>query len=249
VNDPGRVNAGNGRWIYGAHAVERRLRVAPASVRTVYLGKRASSRRQQIAALAGRHGIAVREADEATLRKHAGSEAHQGVVALVTPFEYSDLRALAATGRPLLVVDQMNDPQNLGALIRTAVAAGFAGVVLPERGAAAVTAAVEKASAGAVNDLAVCRVVNLARALDDLAAAGYWRLALTPRDAASLYDVQIPTPVALVLGGETGIRRLVRERCDLTAAIPQIGPVESLNASVAGAVAMYEILRRGLNRP
>lgn len=269
MNDPGRVNARPprkgrsahgaretgarrdgreteaGQWIYGVHAVEGRLRVRPGSVRAVYVGRRESSRRREIAELAARHGIAVQETDDEQLRRHAGSDAHQGVVARVTPFEYSRLEVASATGRPVLVVDQMYDPHNLGALMRTAVAAGFAGVVIPERGAAAVTAAVEKAAAGAANHLAVCRVVNLVRTLGELAAAGYWRLALTPREAPSLFEIEIPTPVALVLGGETGLRRLALESCDLTAAIPQAGPVESLNASVAGAIAMYEILRRG----
>jgi len=254
VNDPRRVNAPSGRRIFGIHAVERRLSVAPTSVRAIYLGRNKESgrvsgpaqRHRRLAELARRQGVPVHSTDEATLRKHAGSEHHQGVVAEVMPFEYADLTDLVATRRPVLVLDQINDPQNLGALLRTAVAAGFGGAVIPERGAADVTASVEKASAGAVNDLAVCRVVNLVRALDELVTGGYWRLALTPRDAPSLYAIDIPSPVALVLGGETGIRRLVLEHCDLTASIPQVGPIESLNVSVAGAVAMYEILRRHL---
>ncbi len=254
VNDPRRVNVPSGRRICGIHAVERRLTVAPASVRAVYIGQskdagRArgpAARHRLLAELARRQGIPVHPADEATLRKYAGSEHHQGVVAEVLPFGYANLADLAATGQPVLVLDQINDPQNLGALLRTAVAAGFGSAVIPERGAADVTAAVERASAGAVNDIAVCRVVNLVRALDELAASGYWRLALTPRDAPSLYAIDVPSPVALVLGGETGVRRLVLEHCDLTASIPQVGPIESLNASVAGAVAMYELLRRRL---
>jgi 23S rRNA (guanosine2251-2'-O)-methyltransferase len=249
VNEPRRVNAGGGeRWIYGVHAVERRLTIHPESVRTVYLGGRMSPRRRELSDLARRHGIAVREADEPTLRKHSGSDAHQGAVAMVAAFDYCDLGDLARDGRSILILDQIHDPQNLGALLRTASAAGFAGAVLPERGATGVTGAVEKASAGAVNDIGVCRVVNLVRALDQLATAGYWRLALVPGEGRSLFSIEIPRPVALVLGGETGIRRLVREHCDLSGSIPQIGPVESLNASVAGAVAMYEVLRQHLHQ-
>ncbi len=244
MNDSRGVNASGDHWIYGTHAIERRLAVNPTSVRTLYLGGRSSKRRRQLAGLARRHGIEVREADENTLRKHARSDSHQGAVARVAAFYYEDLPTVIGTGRAMLMVDQMSDPQNLGALVRTAAAAGFGAVILPDRSATGVTAAVEKASAGAVNDIRVCRVVNLARCLDDLAEAGYWRLALTPRDAPSLYEVEIPTPVVVVLGGETGIRRLVAERCDLTATIPQLGPVESLNASVAGAIAMYEVVRR-----
>ncbi len=244
MNDRRPVNAGGERWIYGTHAIERRLTVDPASVRTLYLGGRSSRRRRELADLARRHRVAVRDADDQTLRKHARSDAHQGAVAMVTPFDYDRPEVAIASGKSILVVDQMNDPQNFGALIRTAAAAGFGGVIVPERGATGVTAAVEKAAAGAVNDIAVCRVVNVARCLDEMAAAGYWRLALSPRDAPSLFEIEIPTPVVLVLGGETGIRRLVAERCDLKATIPQFGPVESLNASVAGAVAMYEVVRR-----
>lgn len=248
MNESRRVNAGGERWIYGAHAVERRLTVHPESVRALYLSGRMSPRRRELSDLARRHQIAVREADEATMRKHSGSDAHQGVVAQVAAFDYCDLAALTRDGRSILVLDQIHDPQNFGALLRTASAAGFAGAVLPERGATGVTGAVEKASAGAVNDIGVCRVVNLVRALEQLAAAGYWRLALMADEQQSLFAVDIPQPVALVLGGETGIRRLVHEHCDLSASIPQVGPVESLNASVAGAVAMYEILRQRLQR-
>ena len=239
-----RVNAAEGRWIHGVHAVERRLRAQPSSVQTVFIAGRASARRRAVAELARKSGVQVSETDEPTLRKRTGTDAHQGVAALVTAFEYSTLEAAVASGQPLLVLDRIQDPHNLGALIRTAVAAGFGGVVLPERGAGGVTAAVEKAASGAVNDIPVCRVVNLARALDQIAAAGYWRLVLTPREAPSIFEVDMPTPVALVLGGEAGVRRLVGEHCDLAAQIPLIGPIESLNASVAGAVAMYEVVRR-----
>ncbi len=248
MNESRRVNAGGERWIYGTHAIERRLTVNPASVRMLYLGGRSSPRRRELSELARGQKIAVREADEGTLRKYAGSESHQGVVALVAAFEYCELKELMQGGRSILVLDQIQDPQNLGALLRTATAAGFAGVVLPERGATGVTGAVEKASAGTVNDVGVCRVVNLVRCLDQLAEVGYWRLALVPGDVPSLFNQEIPQPVALVLGGESGIRRLVLEHCDLTASIPQVGPVESLNASVAGAVAMYEVLRQRLHR-
>ncbi len=249
MNDHRPVNAGGDRWIYGTHAIERRLTVNPGSVRTLYLGGRSSRRRRQLADLARRNHVTVVDADEHALRKHARSDSHQGAVAMVTPFDYADIDSAVATGRSILMVDQMNDPQNLGALLRTAVAAGFGAAVIPERGAVGVTAAVEKASAGAVNDIAVCRVVNLTRSLDQLADAGYWRLALTPRDAPSLFEIEIPTPAVVVLGGETGVRRLVAERCDLTAAIPQLGPIESLNASVAGAIAMYEVMRREVAKP
>lgn len=244
MNDGRRVNAPVERSIYGVHAVERRLRVRPSSVRSVWLGAGVSQRRREIADLARQHGIAVRECDEAALRRLSGTDAHQGVAAQVEPFAYCDLAALTGDGRAILVLDQIQDPQNFGALLRTATAAGFAGAIVPERGAVGVTAAVEKAAAGATNDIGVCRVVNLARSLEQLADAGYWRVALVPGGGPSLFAAELPAPTALVLGGESGIRRLVLERCDLRVSIPQVGPVQSLNASVAGAVAMYEVLRR-----
>jgi 23S rRNA (guanosine2251-2'-O)-methyltransferase len=241
---PRRVNDRRERRIHGLNAVERRLRAQPDTVSTVLLAGRSSPRRNAVAELARSCGVEVGQTDEASLRKRTGSDAHQGIAALVTAFEYSPLEELSGSGRPLLVLDRMNDPHNLGALIRTAVAAGFGGVVLPERGTSPITAAVEKAASGAVNDIPISRVVNLVRALDQLAAAGYWRLALTPRQSGSIFEIEIPTPVALVLGGESGVRRLVAEHCDFAAQIPLIGPIESLNASVAGAVAMYEVVRR-----
>lgn len=246
MNDTRRVNAAGDRWIYGFHAVARRLAVNPDSVRAVLLGVTPSSRRRELADLARKQGINLREVDEATLRRHSGADAHQGIVAQVAAFDYRGFEGLVAEQKPVLVLDQIQDPHNFGALLRTAVGAGFAGAVLPERGAVGVTAAVEKAAAGAVNDLAICRVVNLARSLEQLAAAGYWRVALVPVEAPSLFHTELPQPTALVLGGEAGIRRLVLEKCDLKVSIPQVGPIESLNASVAGAIAMYEVLRRRL---
>ncbi len=241
-----RVNAGDSYWVYGVHAVERRLEANPSSVQSLLLGTRDSKARLRLAALAARHGVKTQRAEDAELQRKSGSTTHQGAVAFVTSFDYASLGSLVEGGRSLLVVDQMQDPQNLGALVRSAAAAGFGGIVIPERGATGVTAAVEKASAGAVHAIGICRVVNVVRCLATLAEAGWWRLALVPSEAASLYEIEIPRPVVLVLGGETGIRRLVRERCDLTARIPQMEAVESLNASVAGAVAMFEVRRRDL---
>ncbi len=193
-------------------------------------------------------GVATREVDEAELQRCCGSSAHQGVAAIAAPFAYGELDDVLASQGAVLVLDQINDPHNLGALLRTAVAAGFTAAVLPQRAAVGITGAVEKAAAGAVNDIAVCRVTNLVRALESMAAAGYWRVGLEASAPADLFSTEMPEPVALVLGGESGIRRLVRESCDLLAAIPQRGPIESLNASVAGAIAMYEVLRQAESR-
>ena len=233
------------RWVYGVNAVARRLAVQPNTVREVRLLAARSARLRAVAARAAQCGIPVREADDAGLRQVTGSRQHQGAAALTDGFRYSDVEPFISAGTgPLLIVDQIQDPQNLGALIRTAAATGMAAVVLPRDGAVGVTPAAEKAAAGAVNDIPVCRVVNLSRLLRRLRERGIWTLALVPRGGENLLTVEIPRPIALVVGGEAGLRPLVERSCDLRASIPVYGPVESLNASVAGAIGMYEIVRR-----
>jgi 23S rRNA (guanosine2251-2'-O)-methyltransferase len=241
------VNAREGeRWIHGIHPVEERLRKDPASVRQVLVTASPSPRRADIVALATRERVPVARVDDAELRRRAGSDAHQGVAARLDPYRYAELASLLGGDAPLLALDQIHDPQNLGALLRTAAAVCMGGVILPQRGAVGITAAVEKAAAGAVNDIPICRVVNLARALAATSERGYWAVALVPRDAPDIFRLELPEKVVLVLGGERGLRPLVERTCDFRASIPVPGPVESLNASVAGAVAMYELLRRRL---
>lgn len=239
--DPGR----GARWIYGVNPVARRLEVSPASILEVCVAGRSGHRLDAIEGAARGHGIAVRNADATTLAKLTGTTAHQGVAALARPIAFVELEQLFLDPkRPILIVDQVTDPQNLGALFRSAVAAGMGGVVIPKHGAASITPVVEKASAGAVNDIPVCQVVNVAQAIRDAGAAGYWSLALVPGAQRSLFELELPAPMALVVGGESGLRPLVERVCDLRASIPMRGRVESLNAAVAGALAMYEILRR-----
>ena len=167
------------------------------------------------------------------------------MAALAEAYHYQDLDAVvAARAGPVLVLDQIQDPHNLGALVRTAAAVGMAAVVIPRHGAAGVSPAVEKVAAGAVNDVPICQAANIRTSLLGLRDRGYWSIALTAHAAQSLFALEIPERPVLVLGGETGIRPLVDRTCDLRAAIPLRSGVESLNASVAGAVAMYEVWRR-----
>jgi 23S rRNA (guanosine2251-2'-O)-methyltransferase len=237
--------ADRARWLYGINAVARRLEVQPSSIRALHLLRGDSSRRAQLAQAAERARIALHEADQATLRRLTGSDAHQGVAALADPYQYGDLRAvLENSSAPVLVLDQVQDPHNLGALIRTAAAVGMAAVVIPRHGAAAITPAVEKVAAGAVNDVPICQAANVRRCLLDLRELGYWSIALSPDAGQNLFALDLPERAVLVLGGETGLRPLVEQTCDLRAAIPLRDGVESLNASVAGAVAMYEVARR-----
>lgn len=251
---PHDVNAGSARgrgtgarWVYGINAVRRRIEVSPDSLHEVCVAKRGAPRvRDLLAALPPR--VSVRDVEDAVLARLTGSTAHQGVAARTEPFRYLDLAAvLAPDPALLLVIDQMQDPQNFGALLRTAAACGVAAVIIPRDGAVGVTPAVEKAAAGAVNDVAVCQVVNVRRTLDGLAEQGYWRVGLMPRGGDDLYRKNLPDRLVVVLGGEGGIRPLVAEACDFRVSIPMAGDaIESLNASVAGAVALFELMRRRL---
>lgn len=235
----------SGYWVFGINAVARRLAVQPASIRDLRLLPGEQGRRPALRRAAQMAGVPIRECDTEELRRLTGSDTHQGIAALVGAFPYAELNSvLSDDPGPVLILDQVQDPQNFGALLRTAAAAGMAAVVIPKHGAAGVTGAVEKVSAGAVNDVPICQVTNLHRTLLDLRDLGYWSIALAPGGGPSLFDLDLPARPALVLGGETGLRSLVSETCDLRASIPQRQAVESLNASVAGAVAMYDVCRR-----
>jgi 23S rRNA (guanosine2251-2'-O)-methyltransferase len=232
-------------WIYGHHAVARRLQVNPTTVIEVALLARRAKRTATVRELAVATGVPVTEVDEATLRQRTGTGKHQGVTALTEPLGYREIEDVVALApRPILVLDEIQDPHNLGALIRTAAAAGMAGVILPRHRQADITPAVEKAAAGAVNDVTLCRVGNLRWLLERLRAQGFWNVALDVHEGCNLFEAEIPTPVALVVGGEGGLRRLVAQTCDLRVSIPMHPGVESLNVSVAAAVAMYELVRR-----
>ena len=180
---------------------------------------------------------------------------HQGVVAEAAPFEYASLEevveAAKASESPLvLVLDVLQDPQNLGSLMRTAAAAGAQGVVIPEHRAAGVTPAVVKASAGAIERLKIAQVNNLSRAIDALKEVGIWAVGLDA-GAEMTYDAaDLDRPLALVVGGEgKGLRPLVRQHCDLVVSLPMPGAIESLNAAVAGSIVLYEALRQRGKRP
>lgn len=231
--------------MFGINAVARRIEIKPGSVRKICVLPRRSGRLAEITRLANRARIAVRESGPAALRQLARSTDHQGVAALCEPYSYAEFEA-ATSGdvRFLLLLDQIQDPHNLGALLRTAAAVGLDAVIVPRNGAVGVTPAVEKASAGAALDVSVCRVTNLIRALDRLKRQGFWSIACVPRGGENLFEMALPERAVLVLGGETGLRPLVERSCDLRASIPLQPGVESLNTSVAGGIAMYEIWRR-----
>jgi 23S rRNA (guanosine2251-2'-O)-methyltransferase len=176
---------------------------------------------------------------------------HQGVVALTAPKDYVELDDILAkakeTGRPplLIVLDEIEDPRNFGAILRTADAAGVDGVVIPQRRAVGLTETVAKSSAGAIEYVPVAKEVNIVRAIEQLKASGIWVAGIDMDGEKYHYETNLNIPLALVIGGEgKGIGRLVKEHCDFILKIPMLGHVSSLNASVAAAVVMYEVVRQ-----
>jgi 23S rRNA (guanosine2251-2'-O)-methyltransferase len=186
--------------------------------------------------------------DRRELERRAGDH-HQGVVAEAEPFSYAHLDDLLSNSPQLplfLALDSLQDPQNFGTLLRTAQAVGTHGVLIPEHRAVGVTPAVSNASAGAVEHLRVARVTNLARSLGQLKSSGVWVYGLTVDAAADYWDVDLSGPLALVVGSEgSGLGRLVRETCDVLVRIPMAdAAIQSLNASVAGSLVLYEAFRQ-----
>ena len=237
--------------IYGINPVLEALRAG--RVDAIRFGQRSDGRVGEILDAARKAGVAIKRVDPAELDRAAKGGVHQGVVAVVvdqTSFSPEDL-VTAATGAPLIVVlDGIEDPHNLGAILRTVDAAGASGVIRQDRHAAPLGGATAKASAGAVSHVKIADVVNIARAIEELKEAGVWTVGLAG-DAEKRYDeIDYTLPTALVVGAEgAGLRRLVRERCDWLVSIPMKGHVQSLNVSVATGVVLFEAVRQRLNRP
>jgi 23S rRNA (guanosine2251-2'-O)-methyltransferase len=231
--------------VYGANAVAALLAGDAPVERVVVVAGHAT---EPIVALARRRGVRCEQADRAGVERLAGSPHHQGAVAVAPPFRYADLQTvLGAAG--LLLLDSIQDPRNLGAILRTARAAGVGGVILPQDRSVGVTPVVVSASAGCVFGLPVVRVTNLVRAMEDVKAAGFWLVGLVLRGDRTLYDLPPIEKPALVVGGEgDGLRPLVRRQCDFEATLPMADGVESLNASVAAGVALYELCVRPRTR-
>lgn len=241
------------RVVYGVNPVRELLRAGGEGLSELWLAE-GGSRGPAFAELErlGRAaGAKVRSSPRAKLDRLAGSDRHQGVVAVVADFRYASLDALVAASAAdgeaalLVVLDGVEDPQNLGAVIRSACAFGARGVIVPKDRAAGITPAVAKASAGAVERCPVARVTNLAKTIEGLKEAGIWSVALAADAERPLRDVDLTAPTALVLGNEgAGIRPLVRRTCDIAARIPMKGEIDSLSVSAAAAVCLYEVARQ-----
>jgi 23S rRNA (guanosine2251-2'-O)-methyltransferase len=235
--------------VYGIHACRHLLEHSPERVLEAWLqeGKHSGGLRELQNQL-GRSGIVSQTVPTATLDRLSEHAVHQGIVLRCRPADKTiDLETLlAAVPMPLLLVlDGVQDPHNLGACLRTAAAAGADAVIIPRDRAAGLTPGARKSAAGAVEHIPLLRVTNLARTLDDLKQAGVWLVGFAGEADASLYDVDLNRPLALILGAEDqGLRRLTRERCDYVVHIPMPGPIESLNVSVATGVTLFEAVRQ-----
>jgi 23S rRNA (guanosine2251-2'-O)-methyltransferase len=232
--------------IYGINPVLEALRAG--RVKDIRVGERTDQRLRQLLALADERRVHVRRVPADVLDRESRRGVHQGVVADITEGVNYSVEELVrgASGTPLIVVlDGIEDPHNLGAILRTADAAGVDGVVVQDRRSAARDGAAAKASAGAVAHVKVAEVVNIARAVEELKQAGVWTVGLSG-EAATAYDaIDFSAPTAIVLGAEgSGLRRLVRERCDYLASIPMHGHVGSLNVSVTAGIVLFEAIRQ-----
>ena len=240
-----RPGARKGLWLYGRHAVEAALANPTRSCHRLLATADAHAR---LGPRGSRLGVEMTIVERAELDRLLGEGAvHQGLALSAAPLPKLDLERACAPmpGRNLvLVLDQINDPHNLGAILRSAAAFGVRAAVLPERGSGELGGAAAKAASGALDVVPVVEVVNVARALDDLAAQGYWRLALDPEADATIDAVPESDDLALVLGAEgTGVRRLVAEHCDFAARLPIAPQMPSLNVSVACGIALYALTR------
>jgi len=237
-------------YIYGINSVTEALKAGGRAFEWVGMAKeRHDLRLQRLIEDCRRLSVPVRFLQRTELDRMAGNAAHQGVVAVTSAKQYNDLADVIASKRGeyslLVVLDGVEDPHNLGAILRTADAAGANGVVIPERRSAAVSGTVTKASAGASEHLPIARVTNISRTVEELKENNIWTVGLDERAAQTYDSVDYNMDAALVLGGEgKGLHDLVKRKCDFLVSIPMLGKVPSLNVSVAAAVVLYEIVRQ-----
>jgi 23S rRNA (guanosine2251-2'-O)-methyltransferase len=238
-------------WIWGRHPVLEALRTRRASELLVATGRKPAPIVRDVLEEARRQGVSIREARNSEFEGIAPGANTQGVAALVhIPLLESldDVLATAFHGTLapfILILDQIQDPHNFGALLRTADATGVHAVVVPDRRSAPLSGTVAKTSAGALSHVPLLEVKNLVQALEQLKRDGVWIAGLDGASPLTVYEADLTVPLALVIGGEGGgLRRLTREHCDLLVSLPMQGSIESLNASVAGSVAMYEAVRQ-----
>jgi 23S rRNA (guanosine2251-2'-O)-methyltransferase len=236
--------------LYGIHAVSEALKSGARSFEYVGIAReRHDQRVQRLIDDCRASGVQVRFLPREQLDRTANTNTHQGVIAVTSSKQYADVDTLLDRRQSgygfLVVLDGVEDPHNLGALIRTADGAGADGVVIPERRASGLTGTAVKASAGASEHLPIARVTNISRTLDELKERNVWTVGLDQRGTQSYDELDYNMHCAIVLGAEgKGLHDLVRKRCDFLVSIPMLGQAPSLNVSVAGAIVMYEVARQ-----
>lgn len=242
----------NDELICGLHPVLTAIKQHPERVEAIWVNEeRADKRMNELIEVARAARVKFHPVPRAKLDKLAEGQPHQGAVARLRAIEVggeNELEVFLAQPPPmplLLILDGVQDPHNLGACLRVADAAGVHGVVVPRDRAAPLSATVRRAASGAAETVPIFQVVNLARALDAIKAAGIWLYGAAQESVEEIYELELNVPLAFVLGGEgEGLRRLTRERCDRLVRIPMAGKVESLNVSVAAGVVLYEAMRQ-----
>lgn len=242
--------------LWGYHPVYEALRARRRKISVVHMVlDKIRPRGENLMRLARSAGIRVQGISAQQLTLMVGHKRHQGICAEVTDYPISSLNDIMdsaeSAGEPpfLLVLDQIVDPQNFGAITRTAHCAGIHGVIVPKKHAAPPSAAASKASAGALEHMNIVFVINLVNALKDLKKRGIWIAGADQNSQVTVFDADLSGPLAIVVGGEEkGIRLLMKKQCDYLVAVPQTGPIGSLNASTAAAVVMYEAFRQRINR-
>ena len=237
--------------IAGKHAVLEALKSGRAIHKLWIAETMGKQQMSEVASLAKKQGIAVQFADKRKLDQLAGPVRHQGVVAQAAAAQYAEVEDLLSRAAErgetpfLIILDEIEDPHNLGSILRSADCTGVHGVIIPKRRSAGLNATVAKTSAGAVEYVPVARVTNLAQTMERLKKEGLWIVGADANAAQEIYAADLTVPLAVVIGNEgEGIGRLVREKCDLLVKLPMMGRINSLNASVAAAVFMYEIVRQ-----
>ena len=239
-------------WLTGIHAVEEALRAGRPLERIVIARGRHGDRMEEIVQLARTRNVPVRFEDRQQLDRLSNTREHQGVIALgaaKSVLSLEDILAAKSQNGLLVLLDVVEDPQNLGAIVRTSLAAGAEAVVIPERRAAGLTETVSRTSAGALEHLPVARVKNLVRAMEEMKEAGYWLIGLDERAEKNYTDADFKGSVGIVLGSEgEGLHELTRKRCDFLVSIPTTGPVRSLNVSVAAGIVLFEAVRQRTER-
>ncbi len=231
-------------WLYGLSPVEEALRAGRRAVREIWVAShRKDPRIRGLLSMA--QGVEIHKAQPAQLNRLARGGNHQGVVALVDPFPWEDLQELLQGHGPMVLLEAIQDPRNLGAILRSCVGMGAPRVIMERKHSAPLTPAVAKAACGALEHVRMCAVANLPRAMRQIKQAGYWLLGTSDSAGSEPWDIELPGEVAVVVGGEGGgLRRVVRLECYFWVRIPSEGAIGTYNASVAASIILYELMRR-----